>query len=569
MTTADTPQVRFLRTAAGHHLAYHCAGQGSPLLVPPGWVSHLELQWADRDFRAFFTSLCAGHTLVTYDKHGTGLSDRDREDFGLEADLGDLEQLVEHLGFSRVDLFSFSMGGPLAAAYAARHPQRVRRLVLYGSFARGRDVAPAGVRRSMVELARAHWGLGARALAAIFIPDDDQPGVDRWSKLQLGSASTAIAARILEQFYATDVSGELAAIQAPTQVIHRRRDKAVPADMGRRLAAGVPGSRLTLLEGEVHLPWLGDAHAVVRAARAALDWPAVPEPQAPAPPGAPFVVEHRAAVPAPAAPSTGRLRVGLAQVDVRLERFRKDPAGLLELRREHLPQAAGELRRVVQRAVRARVELLVLPELAVDLKHPELRQECERLARSAGLVLVPGSYHDRESGGNVCTVFGPAGVLWSQHKHIPAILDLGRGHQSEAIKVRSPGRVIIGDVGPARVAVVICRDFLDLDLRAELKNAAPGADIVLNPALTPVTAEFSAAHFESRRSLYAYCFFCNAAAAGRSSIHAPERGRREQALPSGVEDLLVRDLDLFGLRAERRRWELMRRQQGGFIQSTR
>lgn len=127
--------------------------------------------------------------------------------------------------------------------------------------------------------------------------------------------------------------------------------------------------------------------------------------------------------------------------------------------------------------------------------------------------------------------------------------------------------MIIGATPLGRIAITACRDFLDMDLRVALKNADPPADIVLNPAFTPVTADFEAAHFEARRSLYACCVFANFAEFGGSLIHSPEKSRRKFSAPPGREGLLHRDLDLFGLRAARRRWELERGER--FIQSTR
>jgi hypothetical protein len=102
-----------------------------------------------------------------------------------------------------------------------------------------------------------------------------------------------------------------------------------------------------------------------------------------------------------------------------------------------------------------------------------------------------------------------------------------------------------------------------------LRNADPPVDLVLKPAFTPVTADFEAAHFEARRSLYAYCLFCNAARFGHSLISSPEKERRRRGLPPGREALVVKDVDLYALRAARRHWELVHGADARFIQSTR
>ena len=103
----------------------------------------------------------------------------------------------------------------------------------------------------------------------------------------------------------------------------------------------------------------------------------------------------------------------------------------------------------------------------------------------------------------------------------------------------------------------------------ELKNADPPVDIVLNPAFTPVTADFEAVHFEARRSLYACCLFCNAARFGHSLISSPEKSHRRRRVTAGREALLDKDVDLLALRAARRHWETVRGTGPRFIQSTR
>jgi len=103
----------------------------------------------------------------------------------------------------------------------------------------------------------------------------------------------------------------------------------------------------------------------------------------------------------------------------------------------------------------------------------------------------------------------------------------------------------------------------------ELKNFEPPVDIILNPAFTPVTADFRAAHFDARRSIYAYCFFANIAEFGDSLIYAPEKERIERTIQPKEEDLIYKDIDLFKLRSERKKWEIEQKKERQFIQSTR
>ena len=118
-------------------------------------------------------------------------------------------------------------------------------------------------------------------------------------------------------------------------------------------------------------------------------------------------------------------------------------------------------------------------------------------------------------------------------------------------------------------SIVICRDFLDMDLRVELKNCEPPVDLLINPAFTPVTADFRAAHFDARRSVFAYCFFANVAEFGDSHICTPEKERTERNIPPKQEDLIYKDVDHFRLRSERKKWEIEQTKRRAFIQSTR
>ncbi len=132
-----------------------------------------------------------------------------------------------------------------------------------------------------------------------------------------------------------------------------------------------------------------------------------------------------------------------------------------------------------------------------------------------------------------------------------------------------PRKNIIGNTEFGRIAIIICRDFLDMDLRVEMKNFEPPVDIIINPAFTPVTADFKAAHFDARRSIYAYCFFANVAEFGESFIYTPEKERVERIIPSKEESLIYKDISLFKLRSERKKWEIKQKKKKSFIQSTR
>jgi pimeloyl-ACP methyl ester carboxylesterase/DNA-binding CsgD family transcriptional regulator len=257
--------VRFCTAPTGTRLAHACIGSGPALVVPAAWISHLELLWQDPAYRAFFGPLAAVRTVVQYDRPGCGLSEAAPGPRGLAADLDVLRAVADHLGLERVDLLGISLGGPVSIAFATRFPERVGRLILYGAFADGRQIASPAVRAAMLDVIRAHWGLGSEVLADIFLPDGSAESKALFARIQREAASAQTAVELLTQCYETDVTGALARVAAPTLVVHRRGDRAIPFRGGRELAAQIPGARLVSLPGRSHFPYVGEATAVVRA----------------------------------------------------------------------------------------------------------------------------------------------------------------------------------------------------------------------------------------------------------------------------------------------------------------
>ena len=137
--SVPTRQVRFCATANGVRVAFATSGRGPALLVPAAWISHLELMWQDPEARAFFAPLAARRTVIEYDKPGCGLSDPWPGPQSLETDLEVLAAVADHLELERFDLFGISLAAPVSIAFAARHAERVGRLVLYGGYADGHE----------------------------------------------------------------------------------------------------------------------------------------------------------------------------------------------------------------------------------------------------------------------------------------------------------------------------------------------------------------------------------------------------------------------------------------------
>ncbi|MHA2396655.1 MAG: tetratricopeptide repeat protein [Candidatus Thorarchaeota archaeon] len=272
----------------------------------------------------------------------------------------------------------------------------------------------------------------------------------------------------------------------------------------------------------------------------------------------------------------GKFRVGIAQTglsdsgDILNEMYEEKADGLIGLREESVELTRTKLKDMVEKAHSEGVNILLFPEMTIDLSFDQFVDDLSKLAKECDMYIIPGSFHDQETKRNLCRVFGPDGILWEQEKHIPAIIHMEGKRFIERIETATESKnTIICNTEYGRIAIAICRDFLDMDLRVELKNADPPVDLVINPAFTPVTVDFKAAHFDARRSIYAYCFFANVAEFGDSLIYTPERDRTERNVPRGKEGIIYKDVDLFQLRAERKKWEERRKKQTSFIQSTR
>ncbi|MGV9711654.1 alpha/beta fold hydrolase [Gordonia sp. NPDC003424] len=272
MRRVEDQLIRRLTTSAGD-IAYSEIGNGPPLLLGGWWCSHLALNWADPLFRRYIDRLAEYFTVVRYDLPGRGASGGEREPLDLDGEIALMSELVDALEIDRFALLGGSSGAAAAAGLAARMPRRVHHLVLYGSYARGADIAPESARRAMVEVVAAHWGLGSRLLADVFLPGASSGERDRFAHFQRQSATADQAASSLAASYALDATEHLAALTVPTTVIHRRSDRAIPLALGLDVARRVRRSVMVELPGEDHFPWRGDAQAVADATVSGLGHP--------------------------------------------------------------------------------------------------------------------------------------------------------------------------------------------------------------------------------------------------------------------------------------------------------
>jgi pimeloyl-ACP methyl ester carboxylesterase len=258
--------------ADGTVVAYATVGAGRPLVYVMGWLTHLRLGWELPAERALYEALAWGGRLVRYDRAGCGLSPAVDRPASLAFELEQLAAVAATLG-EPFDLMGTSMGAPVAVAWAAAHPDTVRRLVLYGGWARGAELSPPNVRNHVLGLVESHWGLGSDVLTDIFAPDADRVTRAETARYQRACSSAATARELLALSYDLDVSDILGQVRTPTLVVHRIGDRAAPVAQAEALAAGIPGAELVLLPGRSHLPYAGERDELVRTIRRFLGLP--------------------------------------------------------------------------------------------------------------------------------------------------------------------------------------------------------------------------------------------------------------------------------------------------------
>ena len=264
------------RTRHGVRVAYATVGDGAPLLFVSGWLSHLELSWALPAERRMLEDLGRGRTLIRYDRPGCGLSDRTAPvEPSVEGELDVVEAVLAATGVERTDVVATSLGVPLVVEWAARRPETVERLVLYGGWARGADLGTPEVREHVLGLVVAGWGLGADVLTDVFAPDASAGTRAALSTYQREASSPETAAELLRLCYRIDVTAVLGDVRAPTLVVHREQDRAAPLAQGKLIASTIPHARFRILPGRSHLPYVGDSVLLVDAIRTFLGLPAV------------------------------------------------------------------------------------------------------------------------------------------------------------------------------------------------------------------------------------------------------------------------------------------------------
>ena len=251
-------EIRFCTAPDGTRLAFAVHGRGPPLVRVATWLTHLELDWQSPVWRHWLDRLGEHHTLLRYDERGCGLSSGEVGEPSLEIWLADLEAAVNAAGFERFALLGVSQGAAIAVAYAARHPDRVSDLVLYGGYARGRRVRGQHEQEeALVASIRAGWAgddpAFRRVFSMLFLPHGTPAQMAWYDELLRRTTSADTAVRLFRARGALDVTALAGAVAARTLVVHARGDRVVPVEEGRLLAALIPGARLVVLDSANHI----------------------------------------------------------------------------------------------------------------------------------------------------------------------------------------------------------------------------------------------------------------------------------------------------------------------------
>ena len=255
-------KIHFTKSFDGARIAYAVAGSGLPLVKAANYMGHLNFDWESPVWGHWLEELTRKHTLIRYDERGTGMSDRKVTNLSFEAWVHDLEAVVDAASLDRFTLFAMSQGGAVAIAFAARHPDRVDRLVLHGSYARGwlnRDLTPSQKEEEklLMNTMKVGWGQENPAFRQVFatqlFPGASAEKLHALEEQMFLSTSPENAVRLEGEMHRVDVRQFAPKVKASTLIFHSRQDAAVPFEEGVYLASLVPSAQFFPLESKNHL----------------------------------------------------------------------------------------------------------------------------------------------------------------------------------------------------------------------------------------------------------------------------------------------------------------------------
>ena len=258
----EAQHIRFCTTRDGVRIAYAVTGEGAPLVRISTWLSHLEYEWTNPIRRPTLDMLSRHFTLVRYDQRGCGLSDWNVRNISFDAWVDDLNTVIEATGIRRLALLGASQGCAISIAYAARYPERVSHLILYGGYALGKLKRDLSERqreeaRTLIKIIELGWGKETPEFRQVFttqfMPNASIEEQRAFDEFQRVSTSPENVVRIISEFDRIDVRELAGKVRCPTLVFHARHDGRIPFEEGRRVAALIPGARFVPLETRNHV----------------------------------------------------------------------------------------------------------------------------------------------------------------------------------------------------------------------------------------------------------------------------------------------------------------------------
>lgn len=266
------PVIQYAKTSDGVNIAFSTFGEGRPIVILPVLpLSHLQLEWQMPGMREFLGAFTNDHRLIRYDARGLGLSDRGDSDRSLDAHVLDLEAVVDRLGIEPVAIFAASYSGPIGIRFAARHPDRVSRLILWCTHAYHRDVVshlPTSLdrqRQAVNQLADVDRDLYIRTYLHRAIGWAESDTANQFVEVAKKSIDQDRFFENLANHAAFNASNDLPEVVCPTLVLHRPAFVGSNVDVAKHLAGTIPDARLMLMEGESIAPFVGDSAAVLSA----------------------------------------------------------------------------------------------------------------------------------------------------------------------------------------------------------------------------------------------------------------------------------------------------------------
>jgi pimeloyl-ACP methyl ester carboxylesterase/DNA-binding CsgD family transcriptional regulator len=260
------PRIQYARTADGVSIAYWILGEGAPLIsMPPVPFSHIQVEWHNRDWHGWYERLAQKRMLVRYDGRGTGLSERSATDFSIDAQIRDLEAIVGRLGLERFALFAQFYAGPVAIAYAVRHPERVSHLLLWHTFARASDYIESSQAQAIFPLLQHDWELFTETLAHARLGWSKGEQARRFAVFIRESVTRETMLTAMPTFMEYDVTELLPQVEPPTLLLHRREFPASHVGLPASVASRMPDARLALVEGDTGAPFTDSPEPVLQA----------------------------------------------------------------------------------------------------------------------------------------------------------------------------------------------------------------------------------------------------------------------------------------------------------------